>query len=155
MIGTNLQQQGGPSEVSPLLRNPVHEQGEQRPGPSDETRAGLLTTPTVRVPQAENQTTIISLICLVNFLASSAGGFLGIPQTRMIEDVLCHQHYQGHDGPIEEGMCKLASIQSKLAYILAVQIALDSIVSFFAAFPWSLVADRYCLIFSRAGWPAR
>lgn len=89
---------------------------------------------------------IFLLSLFVNLLASSAGGFLGIPQTRLVEDVLCHEYYGralSLDVPIDEDLCKAEPIQSDLSYIIAMQAALIAGVSLAAAFPWSLAADRY------------
>lgn len=83
-----------------------------------------------------------------NLLASASGGFLAIPTTRLIEDVLCREYYSelnidlDRGAPIDEGLCKTESIQSNLSFILAIQSAAIATVSLLAAFPWSLAADR-------------
>lgn len=89
---------------------------------------------------------IYLLTLLANLLASSAGGFTQIPQTRLVEDVLCHEYYgmaSNLDLPIDEDLCKGESIQSDLSYIIAIQSALGAGIGLAAAFPWSLLADRY------------
>ena len=129
----------GLTESSPLL-------GDQPRRLAHRPALSVTSITIIHIPKAHNNRTIVNLLCLIMFIAASAGGFLGIPQARLIEDLLCHAHYdmaQSLDGPIDEDMCKLDSIQSDLAFVLAIQIALDAIISFVAAFPWSLVADRY------------
>lgn len=123
-------------EASPLLGS--------RPG--HRRFASVASLKSIHVPQAHDKSTIINLICLVILLASSAGGFLQIPQARLIEDVLCHEYYNRADSlavPIDEKLCKVESIQGELAYILAITSALSAGVGLLATFPWSLVADRY------------
>ncbi|KUJ23460.1 MFS general substrate transporter [Mollisia scopiformis] len=130
-------------ESSPLLSD----QPRRVRQPSVTSNTNVL----VHIPEARHKNAIVNLACLIMFMAASSGGFLGIPQARIIEDVLCHKYYDvgkaqmkaldGKDS-IDEDMCKLESIQSELAFILAIQSALSAIIGFIAAFPWSLVADR-------------
>lgn len=126
------------NEASPLLGS--------RPG--HRRFASVASLKSIHVPQAHDKTTIVNLLCLIVLLASSAGGFLQIPQARLIEDVLCHEYYdraQSLEVPIDEKLCKVESIQSELAYILAITSALSAGLGLVATFPWSLVADRYGL----------
>lgn len=65
--------------------------------------------------------------------------------TRIFEDILCRQYYgqiQVHDEPISEDMCKIDAIQSKLAYLFAIQASLSAGVSVLAALPWGIAADK-------------
>lgn len=127
-------------EASPLLGS--------RPG--HRRFASVASLKSIHVPQVHGKSTIINLICLTVLLASGAGGFLQIPQARLIEDVLCHEYYdkaQSLNAPIDEELCKVESIQGDLAYILAITSALSAGVGLVATFPWSFVADRYTLYF--------
>ncbi|KAI0008716.1 MFS general substrate transporter [Xylariaceae sp. FL0662B] len=127
------------TESSPLVeerpRRPSH-----RPAPSVPSIASL------RLPKAHKSSTIVNLLCVIAFVASSASGFLGIPMTRVLEDVLCQEYYNDGsrrlDGPIDERLCKENAIQKKMAFISAIAAMIDAIVGFLAAFPWGLVADR-------------
>lgn len=124
------------SEASPLLG----------PRPSHRRFASVASITSIHVPQVHKKSTIINLICFTILLASSAGGFLQIPQARLIEDVLCHDYYnraQSLDVPIDEKLCKAEWIQAELAYIMAITSALSAGLGLVATFPWSLVADRY------------
>lgn len=122
----------GFTESSPLL------QGSEPASATTDHRAAKRT-------KTNNNKTIWATL-LANLLASSAGGFLTIPTTRLVEDVLCHQYYgEAHnfDVPIDESLCKEQSIQSRLSFVIATQSALIACVGLLAAFPWSLAADRY------------
>jgi hypothetical protein len=125
------------------------------PGHHHAAAPSVTSLTNVRIPKVHKNSTIVNILCLVMFMAASAGGFLGIPQARIIEDALCHEYYgkaKSLDSPIDENLCKVESIQSNLAFILAVSLALSSCVQFISAFPWTLVADRYdlfCLILNR------
>ncbi|CAJ2500450.1 Uu.00g033030.m01.CDS01 [Anthostomella pinea] len=126
------------TEASPLLqdhpRRPAH-----RTGLSVASIASI-----AKLPKAHRSNTIVNLLCLIIFIATSAGGFVAIPYTRLVEDVLCHQYYDVESmQPIDENLCKENTIQSKLAFIIAIGGAIDAIVGFLAAFPWGLVADRF------------
>ncbi|RYC57945.1 hypothetical protein CHU98_g8261 [Xylaria longipes] len=87
---------------------------------------------------------VINILYFITFIASYSSGFFELPFTRLIEDLLCHDYYDvaSSTQPIDESLCKEDSIQKDLAYILAVQSTLYSIVSFVAAFPWGLAADK-------------
>lgn len=135
-----------PRESSPLLAD-----GPRRPPSTTSITNDHIH---IHIPKVHNKNTIVNLLCLIMFMAASSGGFLGIPQARIIEDVLCQSYYgsgkarkqvlDGHDS-IDEDLCKLESIQSELVFILAISSALNAITGFVAAFPWSLVADRYMM----------
>ncbi|KAK8075202.1 major facilitator superfamily transporter [Apiospora hydei] len=99
----------------------------------------------IHVPKVHKGDTIVNLLCGVLLVASSAGGFLSIPMTRLVEDAVCHKHYeqmQSVDSPIDESLCKLDSIQSKVAFIFAMYELVQSLAGFIAAFPWGIAADR-------------
>ncbi|KAI0856976.1 major facilitator superfamily domain-containing protein [Xylaria cubensis] len=89
--------------------------------------------------------TVINILYFITFIASYSNGFFELPFTRLIEDLICRDYYnvKSSTQPIDESLCKEDSIQKDLAYILAVQSTLYSIVGFFAAFPWGLAADKF------------
>lgn len=132
----------GADESSPLIGN----NNRTRPRrPPHRPTLSVASITSITIPKAHDHTTFITLLCILIFAANSAGGFIEIPQARLIEDVLCRQYYerlQTDTGPIGEEMCKIEPVQSKMAFILALISALNAIVGFCAAFPWSLVADR-------------
>jgi hypothetical protein len=73
--------------------------------------------------------TVWLMSLLILFLAGS-GSLLSVPQTRLLEDVLCHRYYQdpyGPSTPIDEHLCKNAVIQSELAYIMGLSDTVDAI----------------------------
>ncbi|KAK8009017.1 Major facilitator superfamily transporter [Apiospora marii] len=99
----------------------------------------------IHVPKVHKGDTIVNLICGVLLVASSSGGFLIIPMTRLVEDAVCHKHYgqvQSADNPIDENLCKLDSIQSNVAFVFAMFELFQSLCGFLAAFPWGIAADR-------------
>ncbi|CAD0029698.1 unnamed protein product, partial [Aureobasidium pullulans] len=93
---------------------------------------------------------VIILVALVIVITSVAGGLIGLPFVRLIEDAICQEHYASR--PVEGGLfitsdvdeahCKVDAVQSRLAYILAIQEMLDAIAGFTFALPYGLVADR-------------
>ncbi|THY43355.1 MFS general substrate transporter [Aureobasidium pullulans] len=93
---------------------------------------------------------VIILVALVIVITSVAGGLIGLPFVRLIEDAICQEHYASR--PVEGGLfmtsdldeahCKVDVVQARLAYILAIQEMLDAIAGFTFALPYGLVADR-------------
>ncbi|XDG08372.1 hypothetical protein ABKA04_007987 [Annulohypoxylon sp. FPYF3050] len=126
------------TESSPLLTN------TQPRRPPHRSRLSVASIASVHVPKVHNGWTIVNFLCAIALLASSASGFINIPVTRIVEDVVCRQYHgvQGAGSPIDEKQCKDDSIQSKVAFIMALSSSFDSAVGFLAAFPWGLAADR-------------
>ncbi|THV95592.1 MFS general substrate transporter [Aureobasidium pullulans] len=93
---------------------------------------------------------VIILVALVIVITSVAGGLIGLPFVRLIEDAICQEHYASK--PVEGGLfitsdvdeahCKVDAVQSRLAYVLAIQEMLDAIAGFTFALPYGLFADR-------------
>ncbi|TIA40220.1 MFS general substrate transporter [Aureobasidium pullulans] len=93
---------------------------------------------------------VIILVALVIVITSVAGGLIGLPFVRLIEDAICQEHYASR--PVEGGLfitsdvdeahCKVDAVQSRLAYVLAIQEMLDAIAGFTFALPYGLFADR-------------
>lgn len=139
----------GVDESSPLIGRNNNNNNRANPRrPPHRPTLSVASITSIKIPKAHDHTTFIALLCALIFAANSAGGFVEIPLTRLAEDALCHQYYDnlqtdGAGRPIDEEMCKIEPVQTKLAFILALVTALNAIVGFFAAFPWSLVADRY------------
>ncbi|KAI1298242.1 major facilitator superfamily domain-containing protein [Xylaria venustula] len=98
----------------------------------------------IRISRPHNKPNVTTVLYFITFIASYSGGFIELPLTRLIEDILCHDYYdvESLTQPIDESLCKEDSIQKELAYLLAVQSTLYSIVAFAAAFPWGLAADK-------------
>ncbi|KAJ2987440.1 hypothetical protein NUW58_g4503 [Xylaria curta] len=97
------------------------------------------------VPLRRRPGVVITILCIIIFVASSSGGFQNMSMTRIFEDILCRQYYdqiRSNDDPIDEQMCKVDAIQSKLAYLFAIQSSLNAGVSVLAALPWGIAADK-------------
>jgi hypothetical protein len=110
--------------------------------------ASLASITNVHVPKVHSGETILNIICVIILVTACAGGFAGVPLTRILEDVVCHQYYgrvQSLDDPIDENLCKVDAIQSSVAFIFAIVGMCDAIVGFLAAFPWGIAADRYVM----------
>ncbi|KAI1425755.1 major facilitator superfamily domain-containing protein [Xylaria sp. FL1777] len=91
-----------------------------------------------------NSSNVTIILYFTTFIVSYSGGFIALPLTRLIEDIICHKYYDVETStePIDENLCKEDAIQKELAYLLAIQSTLYSIVAFVAAFPWGLAADK-------------
>ncbi|THY89776.1 MFS general substrate transporter [Aureobasidium pullulans] len=101
-------------------------------------------------PRTYRTRSVIVLVALVIVITSVAGGLIGLPFVRLIEDAICQEHYASRpvDGglfitsDLDEAHCKVDAVQSRLAYVLAIQEMLDAIAGFTFALPYGLFADR-------------
>lgn len=134
----------GADESSPLIGNSANARSRPRRPPNRHTLS-VASLASITIPKANDHTAFITLLCIIIFAANSAGGFCEIPQASLVEDALCHQYYgrlKTDTSPIDEDLCKVEPVQTKMAFILALLAALNAIVGFCAALPWSLVADK-------------
>ncbi|OTB02042.1 hypothetical protein M426DRAFT_322992 [Hypoxylon sp. CI-4A] len=137
------------TERTPLvgdLTRPETPTSAWKPGHSRaSTLASTTASATVHIPTAQKPGAVLALFFLIVFAASAADAFKIIPMTRIFEDILCHEHYgksRGSVKPIDEALCKVDVIQSRLAYLFAVQEALSAGISCLVALLWAIVADR-------------
>lgn len=78
------------------------------------------------------------------------GAFLGeAPRTRVFEANICLGYYRetdpsviGKDGTIAEKLCKVDTVQQKMAMIFGWQEMFDAIPSIFLAIPFGVLADK-------------
>ncbi|KAI0382507.1 MFS general substrate transporter [Hypomontagnella monticulosa] len=142
----------GNDDITATERTPLVGGSENATTSSSTWKPGHSRSPTlasvgsvISVPRVHNPSTIINLIYLYVLVVSATGGFQNIPMTRIYEDILCHEYYgrtPGEGEPIDEGDCKMDSLQSELAYLFAVLEALTAGISCLAALPWGIAADR-------------
>lgn len=89
---------------------------------------------------------------LLFFLSELSELILVSPRIRLLEASICRSHYLAHgnpsgiinpdDGSIDESLCKLPEIQTRLAYIRGWQVFCESIPVMALAMPWGALADR-------------
>lgn len=90
---------------------PTHEQPDEP----------LPTRPLIRAApwQAKTPGTIVFLAAVMKFCITSSGMLLLIPVYRLIEDALCHVHYEDDSYDIiDEMKCKVDDVQSRLASLI-------------------------------------
>ncbi|KAI3340610.1 major facilitator superfamily domain-containing protein [Ustulina deusta] len=132
------------SELASLLPDSPEGPRHRRHGDSLSISSIASSISGIRVPRPRHAPNVTTVLYFITFIASYSGGFIELPLTRLIEDILCHDYYdvESLTTPIDESLCKEDSIQKELAYLLAVQSTLYSVVAFVAAFPWGLAADK-------------
>lgn len=133
------------TERTPFIRRASPTTGSHTIKPGDRERASSIASVGSAAPKARGSGGIVAILCIVIFVASAAGGFQNMSMTRIFEDILCRQYYdqlRSNDEPISEDMCKVDAIQSKLAYLFAIQLALNAGVSVLVALPWGIAADK-------------
>lgn len=72
------------------------------------------------------------------------------PLTRVLEDILCRQHYESTQPlgthltlPIPEQRCKIPAVQGQLAMLRGWDATFSCIPTLLLALPYGYVADRY------------
>jgi hypothetical protein len=107
-----------------------HSMADRQPTVDETTR---LLTGGSSIPElttARHPKRTVWLMSLLILFSAGAGSLVSVPQTRLLEDVLCHRYYQdpyGPSTPIDESLCKNAVIQSELAYIMGLSDTVDAI----------------------------
>jgi len=144
------------SSSSSRQKQKLHRSGFSITSVASSIATGITHVP---IPKAQKDggNSLTNILCAIVFLVSSSAGFVELPLTRLIEDILCHQYYgiveegqgvgQGlklivNQTQIDESMCKEDAIQKKLAYLLAINAMLFAVVGCVSAFPWGLAADK-------------
>ncbi|KAJ2988997.1 hypothetical protein NUW58_g3692 [Xylaria curta] len=87
--------------------------------------------------------TISTVICIAIFLWVLSGMVVMVPATRLVEDIFCRRHYGRLDeDPIDEELCKADEIQSSVAWIFGLSMALVTIIGLVVVMPYGVLADR-------------
>jgi len=93
--------------------------------------------------QARQPSTVILLLAVLMFGLTGSAMLFMIPLFRLMEDALCHVHYQKHPSEhIDERLCKVDPVQAELAYLGGWSIAISALVNMVAALPYGILADR-------------
>ncbi|KAI0409170.1 MFS general substrate transporter [Xylaria palmicola] len=86
---------------------------------------------------------ISAAACLAIFLWVFSGMVVMVPGTRLAEDIFCRRHYGRVDAdPIDEALCKADGIQSSIAWVFGLSMALGTVVGLVAVVPCGVLADR-------------
>ncbi|KAF2756243.1 hypothetical protein EJ05DRAFT_95028 [Pseudovirgaria hyperparasitica] len=104
---------------------------------------------TVRERKGNAQRPLKALLVLLLFV-NFAQGLYTLPLNKIIEQRLCREYYQEYDpshvqadGTIDESMCKISQIQSRLATLQGIMETTWTIGDFLVTIPMSFVAARY------------
>ncbi|KAI0446875.1 MFS general substrate transporter [Xylaria telfairii] len=85
---------------------------------------------------------ISAVTCIALFLWVLSGMIVMVPATRLAEDIFCRRHYGRVDrDPISEELCKADEIQTSVAWIFGLSMALGTIVGLLVAIPYGALAD--------------
>ena len=87
--------------------------------------------------QVQRPRTIVVLLSFVVLLLSMAASLMTVPTTRILEDALCHIHYDVEGtAEIDEKLCKDDAIQSQLAYLNGLITMLEAVVGSYFRVGW-------------------
>ncbi|KAI0116523.1 MFS general substrate transporter [Nemania sp. FL0031] len=66
-----------------------------------------------------------------------------VPAARLVEDIFCRRHYRRVDNaPIDERLCKADEVQSAMAWVFGLSLALGTVVGLVVVLPYGVLADR-------------
>ncbi|KAI3325428.1 MFS general substrate transporter [Xylariaceae sp. AK1471] len=86
---------------------------------------------------------VSAVTCIAIFLWVLSGMIVMVPGARLAEDILCRRYYgRKDDDPIDEELCKADEIQSSMAWLFGLTMALGGIVGLVAVLPYGVLADR-------------
>ncbi|KAF5512171.1 MFS efflux pump atnC [Colletotrichum aenigma] len=130
-------------ETSPLLENADPIEAETTPETPLITASGEGAAKYPRYPSA------ILTVFAVCFLADAGSALLGVPEVRAFEMAVCRDYYMEHDPSVigepplsyvDESLCKLREIQTRMAYLRATKGLIMTIpVYFHRAFSTNMV----------------
>jgi MFS family permease len=91
------------------------------------------------IPNSRLPRRAIALPFLLYTLFAFVTILLEVPTVRLFENAICNRY---HGKATEETMCKTATIQRKLAYVVGWKTSLDSLAGLITAFFYGSIADR-------------
>ena len=77
--------------------------------------------------QAKSPSVVVAMLAIILFLLVLSATLALIPLVRLMEDGLCRKYY-GTTEPVEEEKCKVAEIQSQLAWLGGIAGVVDSVI---------------------------
>ncbi|KAK4249186.1 general substrate transporter [Corynascus novoguineensis] len=117
---------------------PVPDHGNSHQGGSKPRRRGF----TARI-QAQKRNAIVALLTLLMFVVTTSGMLILVPIFRLVEDAVCHLHYdKAKSEPIEERLCKVDPVQKELAFLGGIAAMVNTVVGLIATLPYGVLADR-------------
>lgn len=123
-------------EDAPFLNDDEREEAdagvEPELAPHEQPDEPLPSRPRIKAArwQAKTPGTIVFLAAVLKFCITSSGMLLLIPIYRLIEDALCHVHYEDDSYDIiDEMKCKVDEVQSRLASLIGWCGLLTSVMS--------------------------
>lgn len=94
--------------------------------------------------QARKPAAIVLLLAVLMFAIAVSAMLIMVPMFRLMEDAICHVHYDmDRAESIEERLCKVDPVQKQLAYLGGWAAMINSLVGLVAALPYGVLADRY------------
>lgn len=134
---------------------------------SEPSRSGHERTHIPHIPTLHSSRTVLWALVGIILVIGFGGELQTIPQTRLIEDVLCHIHYDSLSGnshigltqKIDEELCKGDDIQEQLAYVGGILDMLNAVPSAYsvgrAGFNFKGRADKGRFLLCYSVWNSR
>lgn len=82
---------------------------------------------------------VVGFVLMV--LADFSGFLMDVPQTSILEDVICHRHYASRSYIVDD--CSIAPVQAELAMLTQFLNTANLLPGFLVAIPFGLLADRW------------
>lgn len=124
---------------SPEHEEDVDEQSSLLPHPSNAQRPGHQRTSSLisHIPTVHSKRSVLYTLWVIIVIVAFGDFVIVVPQTRIIENILCHKYYDSLVGPehlglnenIDEDLCKGDIIQKELSYIIGISDMMNAIPS--------------------------
>lgn len=86
---------------------------------------------------------VIFMLALLKLVITTKAMLLMMPLMRLVEDHICHKHYNlGPSESIPEMKCKEDEVQKQLAWLGGWQSLIGAVVNMIVAFPYGILSDR-------------
>ncbi|KAK5662626.1 hypothetical protein OQA88_8540 [Cercophora sp. LCS_1] len=93
--------------------------------------------------QPRSPKTIVLLLAVLIFVVATSGMMIMVPIFRLVEDAACHDYYKKDPSEkIDERLCKVDEVQSRIAYLGGWAAMLNSVVGLIAVLPYGVLADK-------------
>ncbi|KAF6807775.1 major facilitator superfamily transporter [Colletotrichum sojae] len=131
-------------ETSPLLAHPPETEPETPVAPPPATDR----VATTRHPKFLRAIIVIFSVC---FVAEIGTSLIGTADTRLFEMAVCRDYYREHDPSVigepplsyvDEGLCKVKEIQTRLAYLRATRGLVMTLPGIFLTLPYGHLSDK-------------
>jgi MFS family permease len=115
--------------------------------PSENEESPLLPPLSPSPPKKHPHVFRVLFLCVLSIFLIEIGDFMQrAPWTRILEDIVCREHFSTHarrwEPEIPEQDCKVAPVQARVAMLKGWDLSFSCMPAIFLAVPYGALADR-------------